>query len=435
MPAPLSWPAQPLYALAFLVGLLLVPSSAQARAGGWSDAYKVSPIGDAQGAELDNNGVLRVWWQNKAEAIPRFGVSLTTRSGQMKPAKLSALDSFTDQPVGINPAYQEPVFLRDGRALRCAITVNRPRTLAHITMLVYSHSGQLIKRVPVASQVEDTTALVQLAPTCQMAAAGEQAVIEFTQQTPSTNRYQGNRQIYVARVLPGLEVTTPVPILASGETQQAFIPGYMTEQVSLSASGWAAVAWAQADVTRETPSYLDQRWQFYMRWLSPTGTVGPAIALGPMQAGRWCPRMPSLKCGLPPAVPAVEVAGSERALVVFGAPRLMSEEVSSTGDITALKIVSPEEAFTSPESNQVASGGGRVVVTWGGGYDTHGCKSIHAVQWRRGRWGRSVVVGRPVPKKCLFDLTVHTNEHGQASVIWFHQISGYLGFMQGVVNV
>ena len=208
--------------LLVLVSFIILPASA----GAWSRAFKVSPIGNPIGAELDADGMLRVAWENKAEVLPRRGVSLTTHTGQMMPAKISALDSYIDRPVGINPVYEEPVFLRDGQAIRCAITVNHQRTRARVFMLVYSHSGALIKRRLIASQSEDTTSVAQVAPTCQVAAAGERAVVEFTQQTASTNRYQGNRQIYVVRVLPGLKATAPVPILASGEAQQAFIPGY-----------------------------------------------------------------------------------------------------------------------------------------------------------------------------------------------------------------
>jgi hypothetical protein len=434
--------------LLMAVAVLVLAPAAQAKivvgqgagAAAWSRAFKVSPFGSARGAELDDKGVLRVWWEGDYEIRPRHGVSLTTGTGKMTSVKRSALDRYTEKPVGGNPAYEEPALLGDGRWLRCAITVNRPRTQAHIFMLVYSHGGALVKRLLIASQSEDTTG--QIAPLCHVAAAGEQAVVEFTQETPPTNRYEGNRQIYVVRVLPGLKVTAPLPLLPPGEAQQTLLGDNITEQVSLSPSGWIAVSWAQDNITRETDSGIEQRWQFQMRWISPTGSVSPAIALGPVQGGRLC-NIRSLRCGGLVPIPAVEAIGPERALVVFGSPHLESEEVNDAS-VTATQVISPEEAFLAPESSQVAAGGHTVVVTWGGSVNKHGhCGPIRVVQWR-GRWSQPVVVGRPVFNECLYDPSAHANSRGQASVIWFHQISVRLangqldrrpvGYVQGVFN-
>jgi hypothetical protein len=402
----------------------------------WSDAFKVSPFGSIRGAELDNDGVLRVWWEGDYERSPRRGVTLTTRTGKMTSVKMSALDRYTDKPIGVNPAYEEPALLGDGRWIRCAITVNRPRTQAHIFVLVYSHSGTLVKRLLIASQTDDTSQSGQIAPLCQVAAAGERAVVEFTQQTPPTNHYEGSRQIYVVRVLPGLKVTAPMPLLPTGEAQQTLIGGDITEQVSLSSSGWIAVSWAHDNVTSETDKGIVQRWQFDMRWISPTGSLSPVIPLGPVQGGSLC-SINSLRCGDSVPTPAVAAVGPERALVVFGSPRLESEEVNGV-DVTATKVISQEEVFHAPEGGQVAVGGGTIVATWGGSTNTHGrCKPIHVLQWRQGRWSKPVMVGRPALKnRCLFNPSAHVNGRGQASVIWFHQIADNrpIGYMQGVFN-
>jgi hypothetical protein len=264
--------------------------------------------------------------------------------------------------------------------------------------------------------------------------------VEFTQQTPTTNRYQGNRQIYVVRILPGLKVTAPLPLLPPGEAQQTLIGGDITEQASLSSSGWVAVAWAQDNVTRETVTRetskaIEQRWQFEMRWISPTGNLSSVITLGPVQGGSLC-SISSLRCGDSAPTPAVEDVGPERALVVFGSPRLKSEEVNGVS-VTATKVISQEEAFFSTESSQVAFGGHTVVVTWGGSVNKHGrCQPIHVVQWRPGGWSQPVAVGRPVSTNCLYNPSAHANSRGQASVIWFHQISDHrpVGYMQGVFS-
>lgn len=414
--------------------LVLVFTTLPASAGAWSRAFQVSPTGYgyANGAELDNTGVLRVWWEAQAGGEHARGVSLTTHTGQVRPTKISAMDSYTKKPIGVNPMYEEPAYLHDGRAIRCAITVNRSGEQAHVFMLVYSHSGNLVKRALIASQSENVTD-PQVAPACQVAAAGERAVVEFTQQTASTNHYQGNRQIYVARVLSGLKVTEPVPLLPSGEAQQTFTPGYLTEQISMAPSGWSVVTWAQDSITNETSKYIEQRWQFLMRWISPTGVVSPAIALGQPKTGKQCFPATS-KCPGPPPTPAVEAIGSERALVIFGSPHLESEEVSSTGQITKVSVVSQEEAFASPESKQVASGGHTVVAAWGGSYSRHTCQLIHAAQWHEGHWDKPIVLGHPAPKKCVYDPTAHANEHGQASVLWFHEIRLSVGYWQAAFD-
>jgi hypothetical protein len=418
------------------LGLLVFGSfiALPASAGAWSRPFQVSPTGygHVNGAELDNEGVLRVWWESKAEAENARGVSLTTHTGQTKTAKVSAMDSFINDPIGINPQYEEPMFLHDGRAIRCAITLNHARTQAHVFMLVYSHSGALIKRVLIASQSQDASEL-EVAPNCQVAAAGERAVIEFTQQTESTNRYQGNRQIYVVMVLPKLQTTAPMPMLASGEAQQTFIPSYLTEQISMASSGWSVLTWAQDSITKNATKYIDQRWQFLMRWLSPDGVAGPVIALGQPKEGRQC-FPPKSRCpGFPP-VPAVEAVGTERALVVFGSPHLMSEEVSGTGQVTKANVVSEEEAFTAPESKQVAFGGHAGVVAWGGGYSHNRCQPIRVVQWHEGRWSKPIVPVSPAPKECVYGPSVHVNEHGQASVIWWRELSLYIGYWQAAFD-
>jgi hypothetical protein len=218
----------------------------------------------------------------------------------------------------------------------------------------------------------------------------------------------------------------------------------MTEQVSLSSSGWAVVTWAQDNVTNErftndTLRYIDQDWQFEMRWLSPTGALGPVIALGPAHVGRECFQS---KCPGKPPIPAVEAIGPERALVVMGSPHLTSEEVNGAGHITAMRTISHEAAFTSPEAmspgSPVAFGGHTFVVTWGGGYSKQ-CEPIHAVQWQWGHWSRPTVIARPATSKCVYEPTAHANSRGQASVIWFRETVGYTGFpkqgyMQGVFN-
>jgi hypothetical protein len=133
--------------LAGAIGALASPASAAA----WSRAFKVSWFGSARGAELDNSGVLRVWWEGNYEVPPRLGIDLTTSAGKMTPVKMSALDRYTEKNFGVNPVYEEPASLSDGRWIRCVITVNHPRTRAHIFVLVYSHSGALVKRMLVAS--------------------------------------------------------------------------------------------------------------------------------------------------------------------------------------------------------------------------------------------------------------------------------------------
>ncbi len=215
-------------------------------------------------------------------------------------------------------------------------------------------------------------------------------------------------------------------MLAPGAGQQTFTPGDPNSyaQASVSPTGWVAVLWPYANITKETSNSIVQQWQFRMSWVSPSGSVGPVIPLGPMQGGALCGDQ-SPSCGLVPPVPAITTVGRERALVVFGWPHLSSEEVDGAGQISQITTASRQPAFSDPEYNAVASGGQTVLVTWGGGYVTRSlCRPIVAARWRRGHWEKPMIVAAPSGRACGdASPMAYVNDHGQAALVWWHGTS------------
>jgi hypothetical protein len=416
-----------LVAAATIAVTLWLSSSALA----WTSPFEISPspsAGDTQanGSELENDGVLRTWWTNNSGlGERRSGVSLVEKSGRARVVRPAALDRFTEKPSNVNPAYAQPVFLADGRAARCAVVANRQLTRARTYLLVYSPTGALVKRALVADQAQDTTSEVRVAPSCQVAAAGPVEVVMFTQETASTERYQGARQVYVSRVLSGTRTSKPVPVLAPGPGQLTFIPGDTDSyaQVSVTPTGWVAVLWAYAHIEKETRRSIVQRWQFRLSWISPTDSVGPAVALDPMQGGRLCSEQ-SRSCGTIPPIPAVTTTSAQKALIVFGWPRLSSEAVGTTGSVSPRTTATNRGVFTDPEYNAVASGGRRVVVTWGGGYVTpRRCAPIYAARWLQGHWEKPALISTPAGQACGLNPHAYVNDHGLAALVWWRSTS------------
>lgn len=402
--------------VAVAAGVLALPAGASAN---WTRPVTVIGEGYQQGAELQNDGALRVWWEfdGTYRNPPPTGVQLATRGGRVQAAPRTALDRHTIFDwYSVRPAYEDPAYLADGRSIKCSVYVSNDGSRAWIRLLVYSPKGALTKTLLVAQQPVLTT---NFGPDCQVAAAGDQAVVEFTQTGQSPSRNNVERQIYIARLLPGPSVSAPIPVLAPGPDQQALGTHAPNDQVSVSPTGWVAVAWGWGDRTHTNVhnDTVSESWQYLMAWISPQGTVGPAIPLGAVQSGENC-TFDSPKCGLGPSGPVVSVVGDQRAAATFGWPHLSSETIDSAGNVSALTVASQKVAFQYPyllNGSQVESGGGRVLVAWGGGCRT---AAVWAASWWRGRWTAPVKLAAATASTCLGNVTAEVNDRGQASVTW-----------------
>ena len=390
----------------------MFPASATAA---WSGPFTVTPSGTGErSAVLTPSGVLRVLWENEA----RRGVSLVTREGRVRSAKPAAIDREADAGTGIN-YHQDPVFLADGRGLRCLVTGETSRR-ARVYLLIYSTSGALVKRVLVADQPESTSDRIDVAPTCQVSTAGEHAVIEFTQRTAAGPEYQGARQIYVARLLPGLRVSAPLAMLAPGPDQTTFIPTTESEQVSVTPAGWVAVTWGYDDILKQTRATITQRWQWRMSWISPSATVGAVIPLTPMHGGTPC-RDSSSFCLQPPP-PTVSAVAAQRVLVIFAEGRLRSAVMTVRGQLSRWSTPTTASIFAGPglpgKTEQISAGGGTVVVTWEGrGRFPTG----YTIRWRNGRWSKPVAVAKPTAATYAEIPYPSVNVRGDASFYWLQQ--------------
>ena len=414
-----------------VASILAIVSTSSALAA-WSRPIQVSPGGTFNGgAELTNNDILRVWWQRYTHQGSRGDVSLVGSTGRVQRTALSALDQHVSASSGVasNVYYQPPAYLADGLGLRCYVSDSQSGSHARIYLWIYSQTGKLMRKVLVAAQPEYPEAL-NVAPSCQVSAAGNDAAILFTQGVPpaSGNQSYSTRQIYLARLLPGLRTSTPIPVLAPDD-QTTFNPANDTERLSLAASGWAAVTWGYDHITAQSPFWTSQSWQWRMNWISPAGQVLPTTPLEPLQTANHCSNNTNWCTN--PAEPIVYAVGAQRGLVVSGVPRLRSADLSGSSLSRWTTVSSQSQArFTQPDglvpagASELAAAGGTVIVTWGGG-STSGSSSnptrrtaIYAAVWRKGRWSKPTVIATATQKMYPYGPTVTINARGQSAVYW-----------------
>lgn len=408
-----------------VVGMVCLPASASA---GWSRPVRATPTNmEPLGGELTNTGVLRLWWgQTSLTRHPARGVALVTRTGRRRAVRRTAIERFvpTRDFDRVPGEYQQPVYLADGRALRCTVSGPQWGHEARTYLLIYSPSGALVKKLLVADQPETYSLLSAdevVAPSCEVTSAGEQAAVMFTQNTATTQ--QPARQIYLARLLPGDKLSTPVAILATAADQMAF-NSFPVGDVSISPTGWVALDWGYDDILKQTQNTVTQLWQWRMTWVAPDGTVSPTMAINPMQGGRPC-RASSIAC-TNPAAPIVNVVGDQKALVAYEA---RSETIDAAGNASPWTTAPPSQ--TSNLSS--AAGNGTVVFTWEG----RGAK-VYAARWRDGAWSKSQVLSRPHGGMAPSTPFATVNYRGQAAVFWtwapFRQNPYFTGWTQAAFN-
>ena len=256
-------------AVAVVLGAGVFPGAATAA---WSAPVRVSAVGRWTGAALEDDGVLQVGWDyGGAPFFPgsETGLSLATHTGRVRETK----------PTALSKHLLGAVFLAGGRALTCSVNENRYATSAKVYVSVYSRAGALLRKLLVADHTQTNPYIFS---SCQVAGAGNLGVVEFNQATGASVSQGAARQLYIARLLPGPSVSAPVPVLAPDADEQTVVPNLLNSQVSVSPTGWAAVAWEYFDVLHKSPSGTDdETWQWRMSWVSPSGVVGPAIALSP----------------------------------------------------------------------------------------------------------------------------------------------------------
>ena len=113
--------------------------------------------------------------------------------------------------------------------------------------------------------------------------------------------------------------------------------------------------------------------------------------------------------------------GGQRALVVFGSPRLSSEVVDGSGQVSAQTTAFGGRVFEAPspgESGPVAGGGGTVAVTWWSGSAFHPTP-IYAMRWRAGRWSKPTALAVPTRGAYPANPIAAVNSRGEASVVWY----------------
>lgn len=394
--------------IAATVAVFAMASLPAAATAAWSRPVQATPrTHGVLGGELTNSGVLRLWWEKPSSGdLATGGVSLVTHTGRTHAVRRTAIERFVpssdfDREPG---QYQTPVYLADGRALRCMVSGPQWGHEARTYLLIYSPSGARVKKLLVADQPETYSWVADevVAPTCEVTSAGEQAVVLFTQNTATSQ--QPARQIYLARLLPGAKLSTPVAILATSADETTF-NSFSTADVSVSPTGWVAVDWGYDDILKQTQNTLTQTWQWRMTWVSPDGTVSPPIALTPMQGGSPC-TMSSIAC-TNPAAPVVNVVGDEKALIAY---KSRSETIDGAGNTSPWTTAPPSQT-----PNLISSaGGGTVVFTWEG----HGGDKVYAARWRDGAWSKSQVLASPEGGMGASYPSVSVNDRGQAAVWW-----------------
>jgi hypothetical protein len=201
-----------------------------------------------------------------------------------------------------------------------------------------------------------------------------------------------NAQLMLERLLPGPALSAPISVVPAGEmfTENDGMPA-----VAETSTGWVAVSWLETFHAVNT-FYAQQN----LRWVSPTGTLGPVIRL-------------SLPSEAFPAAVTLAAVGATHVLVLINPEspnnRIYAERVDAPGRAGPRTVLFKGSKIVPPV---MATNGHKVVAAWQAG------GAVHASESTGGRWSAPAVVAHctGLPSICPYRPGVAISRTGRAAV-------------------
>lgn len=390
--------------LATFGALLVGATSASAN---WGPTVTISARAAVPLGAVDDRGVLHTNYQ--LESGPTLDhYADVTPDGQVASSR-SALDR-----RGLPASTQDPTttftFLANGDAVRCALRGNL-NTTGNLSAYFYSQSGALIKRVELADA--DNVFDLNSDDECEVVSTGDSSAIMWAVPDPTVSApHQSGRQLLVSRILPGLKLSAPVPVLPDGADQLAEFEGGVAS-LAVTKTGWIAVAWPYLSISKETRSSVSEVTQWRARWMSPTGALGPVIPLEKPRT-ETC-RYAAPTCDLYTAFHLGAIADQE--VMVVADTESTWGTLNTAGAVSAprpLPFPFPPSDFTS-----VAFGDYKAMASW---LTPNSSGTVWAREWSGERWGAPHRLAQGHGGNRTYPTDALMSQRGEGCVIWYRTV-------------
>lgn len=399
-----------------MCGSLLV--GAGAASASWGGTITVSATGHNPLGALDNTGVLHTNYEFTPPHVRGRTVVADVSPGGRVTSGRSALDRAVPALTEI-PASTF-TFLGNGDAVRCALN----RRSGTLSASFYSPKGALIKTAELASgqnifdlNVEDQ---------CQVVSTGGAAAIAWAVPDASVSApHQFGRQLLLSRILPGLTLSPPVPVLPSGPDQLTGVDTASSqESIAITKTGWIALDWPYISISKESQTGVSEVTQWRARWMSPAGELGPAIPLEQ-------PRTVTCRFASTPTCAALDTifhlgAIADQKVMVFVDTQSSWGTLDTAGNVSARKPLPYRNALGS-----LAFGDYKAIAAWASGDYFKGTYAVTASEWSGGRWSPLHQLAEMNSRDTPYPGQALMSERGEGCVIWY-QLTRPFGFGAGV---